>query len=255
MAHSTRRAKPKKPRPGFPLFPHAAGYWAKKVLGKFCYFGKVADDPKGEAALQQWLDQKDDLLAGRTPRTTPDGLTVAGLCNHFLTAKEQQRGAGDITLRSFASYFATCKMVVDSFGKTRLVDDLAADDFQTLRAKLAKNYGVHRLANEVQRTRMIFKYGIDAGLIDKAVRFGPTFKKPANRIIRAHRQKNGLRMFEAAQIRTLLDSWFARAAINQAYPRLTVSNCCDNVSSLARMPAAAIEESSNGAAIKRPRKY
>ena len=98
MAHFTRSEKPKKPRKDFPLFPHARGYWAKKVRQKLHYFGKVADDPKGEAALNLWLDQKDDLLAGRTPRSTPgDGLTVASLCNHFLTAKEQQRDAGDIT--------------------------------------------------------------------------------------------------------------------------------------------------------------
>ena len=96
--------------------------------------------------------------------------------------------------------------MVGSFGKSRLVDDLAADDFQALRAKLAKLYGVHKLAKEIQLTRMIFKYGIDAGLIEKPVRFGPTFKKPANRIMRAHRQKNGHRMFEAEQIRTLLDA-------------------------------------------------
>ena len=53
---------------------------------------------------------------------------------------------------------------------------------------------------------MIFKYGFDAGLIDKPVRFGPTFKKPATRIMRAHRQKNGARMFEAAELRTIIDA-------------------------------------------------
>ena len=204
MAHSTRRAKPKKPRPDFPLFPHATGYWAKKVRGKFCYFGKVADDAKGEAAMQLWLDQKDALLAGRTPRITPDGLTVARLCNHFLTAKEQQRAAGDIRSTTFADYFATAKLVVGSFGKTRLVDDLAAEDFQALRAQLAKRYGPHALSREVQQIRTMFKYGIDAGLIERPVRFGPTFKRPKKRIIRAHRQKSGDRMFEAEQIRWLL---------------------------------------------------
>ena len=76
--HSTRRKtakKPTKPHPDFPLFPHATGYWSKKIRGKLIYFGKVANDPKGEAALDLWLDQKDELLAGRTPRGTPDGLT------------------------------------------------------------------------------------------------------------------------------------------------------------------------------------
>lgn len=205
-ANSTRQAKLKKPRPDFPLFPHQRGYWCKKVRGKLHYFGKVAGDPKGESALQLWIDQRDDLLAGRTPRCTPgDGLTVGTLCNHFLSAKEQQRETGDITGRSFSEYFATCKFVVESFGKSRLVDDLASDDFQALRAKLAERYGVHKLSKEIQLTRMIFKYGLDAGFIERSLRFGPTFKKPANRIMRAHRQKSGHRMIEAAQIRTLLD--------------------------------------------------
>jgi hypothetical protein len=57
VANSTSVVKHKKPRKDFPLFPHARGYWAKKVRGRFCYFGKVADDPKGEAALHLWLDQ------------------------------------------------------------------------------------------------------------------------------------------------------------------------------------------------------
>jgi integrase len=209
LAHSTVRKKskkPVKPRPDFPLFPHAAGYWAKKVRGKLHYFGKVSADPKGEGALLLWLDQRDDLLAGRMPRNrSGDGLTVGTLCNHFLTAKEQQRDAGDIRPRTFAEYFATCKFVVGLFGKNRLVDDLVSDDFQSLRAKLAKLYGVHKLGKEIQLTRTIFKYGIDAGLNDKPVRFGPTFKKPATRIMRAHRQKIGHRMFEAATLRTIID--------------------------------------------------
>ena len=67
--HSTRRRTPKKPtkpRPDFPLFPHARGYWAKKVRGQLRYFGKIAGDPKGEIAVNLWLDQKDALLAGQS---------------------------------------------------------------------------------------------------------------------------------------------------------------------------------------------
>ena len=205
MANSTLSARPNKPREDFPLFPHLNGRWAKKVRGKFRYFGKWADDPKGEAAQQLWLDQKDDLLAGRTPRVSTDGLTVGTLCNHFLTAKEQQRDAGDIAGRTFADYFSTCKFVVDSFGKTRLVDDLAADDFQSLRARLAKLYGVHRLGNMVQHVRTVFKFGYDSGLIEHPIRFGPTFKRPVKRIMRRHRQKNGVRMFDTKSLRTIID--------------------------------------------------
>ena len=60
MAKSTRSRFTRKA--DFPLWKHPSGRWCKKVRGKFCYFGKVADDPSGEAALRQWLDDRDDLL-------------------------------------------------------------------------------------------------------------------------------------------------------------------------------------------------
>jgi hypothetical protein len=102
------------------------------------YFRKVANDPKGEAAINLWLDQKDELLADRTPRSTPDGLTVRHLCNHFLTVKEQHRDSGELAHVSYADFYRTCSLLIGAFGKTRLVEDLAADDFQALRNRLAK---------------------------------------------------------------------------------------------------------------------
>ena len=113
-----------KPRPDFPLFPHATGRWAKKVRGKLCYFGKTADDPKGEAALTLWTAQKDDLLAGRKPRTPGEYLTVADLCNQFLSAKRTRADTGEISARSWGDYYATCDSVVTEFGRNRAVEDL-----------------------------------------------------------------------------------------------------------------------------------
>jgi len=204
VAHSSRAEKPKKPRADFPLFPHASGRWAKKVRGKFCYFGKVADDPKGDAAINLWLDQKDDLLAGRTPRAGREGLTVRDLCNRFVAAKEDQADSGDIIRRTFVSYYNTAKLVVDSFGADRFVDDLASDDFEALRKAIVKRCNSNTLGNEIQRIRTLFKYGYDAGLIDAPIRFGPTFKRPAKRIIRAQRQRRGPRLFEARHLRRII---------------------------------------------------
>src|ERR1019366_7894426 len=56
---------PKKPNADSPLFPHHNGQWAKKIKGKLHYFG-TWDNP--QCALDKWLDERDDLLAGRVPR-------------------------------------------------------------------------------------------------------------------------------------------------------------------------------------------
>ncbi len=203
MANSSRQEKPEKPYPQFPLFPHATGRWAKKIRGKLHYFGKWADS---EAALAKFLDQKDELFAGRTPRANSSGLTVEYLCNRFLMAKEAQRDAGDIRPTTFGDYFSTCKDLLVALGKRRLVSDLQADDFEALRKSLAARYGPHSLSREVQHIRTLFKYGYESGLIDQPMRYGPTFKRPAKRIMRAHRQKSGPLMFEAAELRKLIET-------------------------------------------------
>jgi integrase len=210
MAKSNRSAssrkdsirKPVKPYSDFPLFPHATKRWAKKILGKLHYFGPW-DDPDG--ALQKYLDQRDDLHAGRTPRVTGDGLKIRDLCNHFLTAKQQMLDSKEITNRTFQDYHRTCDRIIAMFGKTRFVNDLAADDFQRLRADIAKTSGPVALGNEVNRIRVVFKYGYDAALIDKPMRFGPMFKRPAKKVIRKARNESGPRMFEADQIRVMID--------------------------------------------------
>ena len=95
-------AKLKKPRKDFPLNIHkGSGCWCKKVRGRVHYFGKIADDPKGVAALEKWLEDKDDLFAGREPRAKSDGLTVAELSNEFLSLKESLRDNGELTPARF----------------------------------------------------------------------------------------------------------------------------------------------------------
>lgn len=195
-----------KPHPDFPLFPHATGRWAKKVRGKFAFFGKVADDPKGEKALELWLEQKDDLLAGRTPRVKAEGFTIRELLDRFVVSKKHLLDTREISAKHFAELYATCRRIGDAFGLNRLVIDLACDDFDRLRESISKQWGPIRLGNEIQRVRSVFKFGYDAGLIDRPVRFGPTFKKPTRKVMRQHRAKNGLRMFEAAELRQIIDA-------------------------------------------------
>jgi len=137
--------------------------------------------PRGEGP-HLWLDQKDALLAGRRPKAvTADGLTVARLCNDFQNHKAALRDAGEIGGRIVAEYRACIERLAKAFGRDRPVDDLVADDFATLRQNIAKQWGPVRLGNEIQRVRSIFKFGYDAGLLDKPPRFGPDSRSPPQR--------------------------------------------------------------------------
>ncbi|MBN1394197.1 MAG: tyrosine-type recombinase/integrase [Pirellulales bacterium] len=206
---SSGKGRPKKPRKDFPLYPHRAGYWAKKVRGRTVYFGRVSDDPKGKAALELWLEQKDDLLAGREPRPkSSDELTVADLCNEFITHKETLRDNRELSPRTYRGYFDTCARVVKVFKRGRIVADLSPADFGQLRKVLARTRGPVALRNEMQRVRSIFKFAFDHGLILAPIRYGQSFAKPKLDIVRkareAHRERFGDRMFEAKEIRAIL---------------------------------------------------
>src|SRR5271157_4454563 len=125
--------KPAKPSSDFPLFPHATGRWAKKIKGKLHYFGPWGDP---DAALARYVEERDDLYAGRKPRRKGVGLTVKDLVNKFLIAKKARVDAGELAPGTFGDQYKTCKRVLSVCGGDRLVDDLAPDDFETLRADI-----------------------------------------------------------------------------------------------------------------------
>src|SRR5215475_13140628 len=103
-----------KPYADFPLYRHATGQWAKKIRGKIHYFGV---DPN--AALDKYLNQRDDLQAGRIPR---------------VQGKGHMRETGELSARTFIDYHQTCERLIDTLGRSRLVTDLRSEDFEQLRS-------------------------------------------------------------------------------------------------------------------------
>lgn len=204
MPKSTRSSsggKPAKPHPDFPLYAHASRRWAKRIRGKIHYFGPWSDP---EGALAKWLDQKDDLIAGRTPRPKTERLTLMVLCNHFLTHKKRLLESGELAQRSFDRYKAGTDFLIECLGRNAAVENLRPTDFEALRVKMARRWGPVALGNEIQIVRSVFRYGVEAELIEKAVRFGPGFKKPSAKTIRQTRAANGPRDLTPKEIQSLL---------------------------------------------------
>lgn len=226
-----------KPHRDFPLFAHARGYWAKKVRGRLVYFGKIANDPKGEAALNAWLDQKDDLLAGRTPRVHQDCTTIRDVANVFLSAKKALEESGEIAPRTFDRLFKTCEFMVEAFGRNRLAEDLRPEDFIELRATMARRWGPVALGNEIQSIRGVFRFAYESGHLNAPVRFGPQFKKPSERTLRRVRAERGSRLVPPEEIRAAI----AKATTNAKGMILLAINGALGNTDLAMLPISALD--------------
>jgi integrase len=226
--------KPAKPYPDFPLYAHASGRWAKKIRGVLKYFGPWAD-PDG--ALANYLDRKNDLHAGRTPRADAGELTVKDLVNAFLNSKQNSVDAGELKQRTWNTYKETTDFMIGEFGKRRLVEDIGPSDFASMRRKMAKRWGLHRLANHIQYTRSVFKFGVEEGLIVKAVRYGTGFKKPSKKNFRIEKSKQELKLFTADEIRRML----AAATPSMKAMILLGVNCGFGNADCALLPTRAVD--------------
>ncbi len=202
---SLKSSKPSKPYPGFPLFAHASGRWAKKIRGKTHYFGKWSDGWQAAEAL--YNEQREDLHAGRTPRVTRDGLRLHQLVNRYLDAKERQRETGELQGRTWRDYYDACQKLVAAVGRDRMVDDLVADDFGRFRLALSKaGLGPVAVGNVVRRTRGLFKWALDNGVIDHLPRYGTEFVRPSVRTMRLDKASRPDRLFADDEVRGMLQT-------------------------------------------------
>jgi integrase len=247
--HSTApaaSAKPSKPYPEFPLFPHATKRWAKKIRGQLHYFGPWSD-PDG--ALQKYLQQKDALHAGRKPRESTEGVTVRDLANAFLNHKKALLEAGELSPRTWDEYKEACDLLVSKLGKQRLAEDLDPSDFAALRKHMAKRWGPVRLGNVIQRVRSVFKFATDNDLVARVVRFGQGFERPSAKVLRLHRAKQGPKLFTADEVRRLLDA----AGCQLRAMILLGVNCGYGIADCGRLPQAALDLENGWVDFARPK--
>lgn len=238
--HKRKPAKPDKPHKDFPLFAHANGQWAKKVRGKMHFFGVWADSQK---ALNRWLDEKDDLLAGRIPRDRQarrhphDTPTLRDLVNQFLTTKQTLLDAGELSIHTWNGYDAVCNELITAFTRDRLLTDILPEDFERLRSAWAAKWGVVRLGSEINRARVVFNYAYKNGLIDRPMRYGEGFRRPSRKALRLARAEKGPKMFEADEMRRIINA----AAQPMKAMILLAINCAFGNNDVGQLPRKAID--------------
>lgn len=232
MSHSTKPGRQTNDR-DFPLWQRKDGRWCRKIKGRFFYFGTDR-----QAALNEWLRVKDHLLAGRTPppKENPDAITIAGLCNQYLTAVKENVAAGETSQRTFGNAYVSCARLVEHFGKSRLIDDLRPDDFAEYRSKLSAGYAPNTVNTQIARCKAVFSWAFETGLIETPVKTGPGFKS-SQKAVRRRKALDGQKMYEADEIRKLLNA----ATVPMRAMILMAANCAFGNHDLANLPKSALD--------------
>jgi len=95
---------------------------------------------------------------------------------------------------------------------------------------LSKRLGVGSLKNEINKSRIIFKYALKQKFIPTEVDYGDSFQKPAQKVIRRDRREAGKRNFTREECLQILDACdpIMRAmfliALNSGFGNADVSN-------------------------------
>lgn len=209
---------PAKPYPDFPLFAHQTGRWAKKIRKQMRFYGRwgrmsggivvPVDDVQDSAnkALAEFQRCYPYHSDGREAPNIDeaDYLTLKELVNKFLLNKKNRMESRELSSQSFDDYFRTCDTLIEKFGRSRRVDDLRPQDFESLRKSMAVGCNVVTLRNKVNRARVVFKFAFDSRLIDKPVDFGQSFDRPSRMRLRAAKNDAGPNMFSRDEVLLIL---------------------------------------------------
>lgn len=227
----------------FPLTKHPNGQWCKRVKGVLRYFGT---DPA--EAVNRWLAEKDDLLAGRKPRNRSRGsYTLEDAVNLYLHHVKGQVERGEKSPRWFEDMKSTGAMVLEGLGRKWAVEALTPEDFAELRQRLSIITRVSKaeteadgkqpkprqashttVNNRIIRCRTMFNWMVKSGILDRAPEYGTAFDPPDTNARENERLERGGKDFTRTEVRKLLkhakDSPVLYAAI-----LLAINTGCQNV--------------------------
>jgi integrase len=113
-----------------------------------------------------------------------------------------------------------------------------------------KKWGPVRVRDFVQRIRSVFKHGTDVGMLTRSVLFGPGFAPPKRKTLRLARAEKGPRMFEADELRKLVNGATVKTDDGETFVTPTLSmkamillgvNCGFGNADCGTLPLAALD--------------
>lgn len=184
-----------KPRPDFPLTPAGNGQWVKKVKQVKYYFGSWKDDPKGEAALKDWLARKDAIHAGLDSlrvTTAQAGMVLGELMGKYLEQFRTQATSNERSLATLGDYIRELQAFVNASGPNAPVANLKPEHFAKYHKLLVEGgrplpsgekggkLGRHARRRVIRYIRAMLNWGAGNGWYPKPT-FGNEFKAPDTR--------------------------------------------------------------------------
>jgi integrase len=210
--------RPPKPYDTFPLFPHAKGYWCKKIDGAQVSFGKWAW-PDRSAYERSWRDALDAykrhqeaIALGLELRGGPQRIALGTLSDAFLTFKHSQVEKGQIGSAMFSEYRQTINHFRDFVGRETRLAALEGD------ARLITGYvdevdrfGWHAFNKRVTLVRGMFRWAADplgGNILDRPFRLVGLLKKRSEKLRRRSKRlrvaEHGADYLPAGEIRAML---------------------------------------------------
>ncbi|HJN07075.1 MAG TPA: hypothetical protein QF564_00165 [Pirellulaceae bacterium] len=142
----------------------------------------------------------------------------------------------DLAARTFADYRATCKSLTAMLGRDATVSKLEPHRFREVIDTIAAKRNVIGTANEVSRIKTMFKCCVLEGLLDGEPKYGPDFRQPKAKSIRAHRARQPAKAFSTTELLATLDE----CGVHLRAMTLLGVNCGFSNSDCSTMPLDAV---------------
>ena len=198
--------KPKRPE-GCPLFFHGNGQWARKIHGRFRYFGRDLD-----AALKRWAAEKDHLLAGLEPPRTDGEPSLSEIANLYLADVRQRMADGKIRADHDRHVVPLLTRWVNALGKDARLSRVTPAGWAKVRRQieLSVDQTTPRAATTIKadcaRSMAVLNWIKLKRLVVNEIHIAGAFDPPPMRELRMAKTVAGKRLWEPAELRQVIEA-------------------------------------------------